>query len=133
MGEKNNGFEKSGVRTKFWNTDVWADFATDDIENGVTDPMYLSVPYLLVKSREYCLGILIDNPFPVFMYLGAKETVAQQQDAEGERDFYFGSTHGKPIIYFILGKTMDEVTCKLQRLCGTTPLPPLWALGSRKK
>ncbi|NOY09898.1 MAG: hypothetical protein GXP33_13775, partial [Spirochaetes bacterium] len=129
MGEKNNGFEKSGIKTKFWNTDVWADFAAGDIENGTTDPMYLSVPYLLMKSKGYCLGILIDNPFPVFMNLGSKETVARQQDAEGERDFYFGSTGGKPIIYFILGKTMDEITCKLQKLCGTTPLPPLWALG----
>ncbi len=129
MGEKNNGFEKSGIKTKFWNTDVWADFAADDIENGTTDPMYLSVPYILIKSNEHCLGILIDNPFPVFMNLGSKETVARQQDAEGERDFYFGSTGGKPVVYFILGKTMDEVTCKLQKLCGTTPLPPLWALG----
>src|SRR5258708_4845775 len=46
MGEKNFGrLELSGIRTKFWNTDVWSDFHVNQWLEDVTDPPYLSVPY----------------------------------------------------------------------------------------
>jgi len=34
MGEKNVGFERSALRTKFWNTDVWADFPMSQVRAG---------------------------------------------------------------------------------------------------
>ena len=130
MGEKNNGFEKSGLRTLFWNTDVMGDFSQREAFHGVTDPMYVSIPYLLAKLEGGWLGILVDNPFPVFMSTGAQERLAQERDdADQTGPFYLGSTNGSPVLYFIYGPTPDTVTTKLQRLCGTTPLPPLWALG----
>ncbi len=130
MGEKNNGFEKSGKRTLFWNTDVAGDFSPREVKEGVTDPMYASIPYLLVKLEEGWLGLLVNNPFPVFMNTGALEGLVQEPaESVLDRDFYVGSTDGAPELYLIYGATVDSVTCRLQKLCGTTPLPPLWALG----
>lgn len=131
MGEKNNGFEKSGKRTKFWNTDVWSDFSDDEGLYGVTDPMYISVPYLLVNSGSgYWIGILVHNPYPVFMDTGARQVIEGVKDSgNGDAYFYLGSTNGAPELYLIVGSTPAEVTRKLQRLVGTVPRPPLWALG----
>ena len=129
MGEKNNGFEKSGIKTKFWNTDVWSDFPVSEVMYNHTDPMYLSLPYLLVKKGKYWFGILVDNPYPVFMATGAEEMIAKQNQSDTTRDFYIGSTDGKPHLYFITGDTPGDITGKLQRLCGITERPPLWSLG----
>ena len=37
--------------------------------------------------------------------------------------------HGVPALYMIAGNSAQSVTERLQRLVGTTPLPPVWALG----
>ena len=132
MGEKNIGFERSGKRTKFWNTDVWADFAQDSIVNGVTDPMYVAVPYLVIKQENTYVGILINNPYAVFMSTDPEVRIANQQKAETTSNFYFGAPDGVPQVYFLIGPTLDEITRKLQVLCGPTPLPPLWALGHQQ-
>lgn len=129
QGEKNNGFEKSKTTTKFWNTDVWADFAMDDIINGVTDPMYVAIPYVLMKKGNHWIGILINNPFASFMAFGAEVHIANQQKANNEPDFYIGSNNGAPSIYIICGKSAAEVTRTYQTLVGKTDRPPLWALG----
>ncbi len=130
MGEKSGRLEKSGTRTLFWNTDVAADFPVHEVTQASVDPMYVSLPYLLLRVPAGYVGILVDNPFPVFMNTGATEAIAPELHAEPEAsDFFIGSSDGMPVLYLIYGQTADEVTCKLQRLCGTTPLPPLWALG----
>jgi alpha-glucosidase len=127
MGEKNIPFERSGARTKFWNTDVWADFAWDAIVNGETDPMYVSTPYLVIKKGNEYIGVLVNNNDAVFM---ATPSDIQPSDfEEAKSDFYVGSPSGKPEIYVIVGLSLSEVTSKLQRLVGVTPLPPLWSLG----
>jgi len=110
MGEKGNGFEKSGIKTKFWNTDVWADFPVSEVVRHQTDPMYLSVPYLLVKNGSSWFGILVDNPYPVFMATGAEETIAKQNSSDTTKVFCLGSTDGKPHLYFITGENPAEIT-----------------------
>ena len=67
MGEKWGPLEKSGIRTKFWNTDVWADFPHASITEARVDPPYASVPYLIVARAGVYVGILVDDPYPVFM------------------------------------------------------------------
>lgn len=131
LGEKNTGFEKSGQITKFYNTDAFFDFGFAQAEQGVTDPMYASIPYVLVETPGACAGILVNNPYPVFMNLGADENIANLMDAaEAEpRAVSVGAYDGTPEIYFLIGADAREVTRKLQRLTGLTPLPPLWALG----
>lgn len=129
QGEKNNGFEKTGTFTKFWNTDVWGDFTPEQYKNGVTDPMYVAVPYLLVKRGNTYAGILVNDPYPVFMTLHAKLDWL----ADGEKSgIVIGASDGVPDVYFIPGPSLDDVTTTLQKLVGTTPRPPLWAVGHQQ-
>lgn len=132
MGEKSIGFELSNKHTKFWNTDVWADFDGNVFVNGSPDPMYLSVPYMVIKRGNRYVGVLINNPFAVFMSTNPRVRIAEQaQAAGGENDsrLFIGAPDGKPDVYFIVGPTLAELTRKMQRLVGVTPLPPLWSLG----
>jgi alpha-glucosidase len=131
LGEKNTGMEKSGHICNFWNTDAFLDFGLTRSEVEATDPLYASVPYVLIEQETGCVGILLNNPYPSFMNLGAKENIANLLDAsEAEPQcISIGAYDGTPELYFILGTSVKEVTRKLQRLTGITALPPLWSLG----
>lgn len=135
LGEKSFGFEHSGRHTKFWNTDVWADFASDTYTNGSPDPMYLSIPYLIVKRGNDYVGILVNNPYAVFMSMNPKVRIAGQADAADDSEdarLFIGAPDGKPEVFFIVGPSLPELTRKLQRLVGKTPLPPIWSLGHQQ-
>ncbi|MFN3167387.1 MAG: TIM-barrel domain-containing protein [Phycisphaeraceae bacterium] len=133
MGEKSLGFELSNKHTKFWNTDVWADFDGNVFVHGSPDPMYLSVPYMVIKQGNRYAGVLVNNPDAVFMSTNPRVRIAEQADAdeatESDTRFFIGSPDGRPEVYFIVGPTLADLTRKLQRLVGVTPLPPIWALG----
>jgi alpha-glucosidase len=95
--------------------------------------MYVSVPYLIIKQDNLYAGILINNPFAVFMSTPPEAPGASKERANHARpNYYIGSPDGVPEIYFLAGPTFAELTSKLQRLVGTTPLPPLWALGHQQ-
>ena len=132
MGEKNIGFELSQKRTQFWNTDVFADFAWDSIENGSTDPMYASFPVLIMKTAEKWLGILIDNPYAVFMNTGANEGIFQPGAGPFIPELFFGSRDGQPDVWFVLADRPDQLIQRMQTLQGRTPVPPVWALGHQQ-
>jgi len=132
LGEKYGALEKTGVRTRFWNTDVFSDFPKAAVYQTRVDPLYVSIPYLLVVRPGFAVGILVNNPFAVYMNIAAVEGVAQEAEGRRNRRFTLGAPDGRPSVYFIVGETPAEVTRKLQRLCGTTPLPPLWALGHQQ-
>lgn len=131
LGEKNDRLEKTGGIYKFWNTDTIGDFGTTRVSREPTDPMYVSIPYVLITQEAGCVGILINNPHATFMNLGAKENIANLLDAKDneQQTIHLGAYDGTPDIYFIVGDSPRAVTRKLQRLCGRTPLPPLWSLG----
>ncbi|MCZ7590693.1 MAG: hypothetical protein M5U15_00445 [Kiritimatiellae bacterium] len=71
MGEKLLGLELSGKQSKFWNTDVFADFHWQEISNDRPDPYYASFPYLIVKRENRWIGLLLDNPHAAFISTGA--------------------------------------------------------------
>jgi alpha-glucosidase len=50
LGEKNLGFDRSGRRTIFWNTDAFADFHWGAIGKAEYDPAYASIPVLIVRK-----------------------------------------------------------------------------------
>lgn len=145
MGEKWSGFEHSGKTTKFWNTDVWGDFNSSSFVHGkpAPDPVYLSIPYLIIKRGDTYLGLLLDNPRAAFISTGFKVSIANQMEVnptggktgkaavEGAPHgfIHIGSEEGQPNLYLIYGPSLPELTRKLQKLMGTTPLPPAWALG----
>lgn len=146
MGEKWTGLEHSQKTTKFWNTDVWADFHRESFTNGrpAPDPVYVSIPYLILKRGTTWIGLLLDNPEATFISTGPKTSIAQQmelQQSETElqsivkdgrpRDglFRLGAESGQPGLFVLAGSSLPELTRKLQKLVGTTPRPPAWALG----
>ncbi len=129
QGEKVTGLEKSGKRTKFWNADVWADHAMHTIEHGQADPQYAAIPYLLVRQGQQWVGILVDHPGAVFMDTGSNWFFFGKDDQNAPPSFWLGADQGVPAFYLIAGDSVASVTQRLQRLVGTTPLPPLWSLG----
>jgi alpha-glucosidase len=129
MGEKNNGFEKSGQYSQFFNTDIFNDFHPEDIRNGITDPMYISIPYLLIYAKGYWIGILLDNAKPAFFNTGSNLDLAPDFVPSSDSYFYFGST-GAPVRFAIsCSKKLQTVSRSIQHLMGTTARPPLWSLG----
>jgi alpha-glucosidase len=130
LGEHNKGLEKSGQRVKFWNTDLWGDFSLHEIRHAHPNPMYVSIPWLLVKQGNDYLGILVNHPGAVFMDLASSFIwSADNPDDRNRGSFYIGAPDGEPDVYVIVGPSLPELTRKLQQLVGRTPLPPLWALG----
>ncbi len=118
MGEKGVGFERSGLRTKFWNTDVWADFPMSQVRHGATDPMYANVPWVIIKQVNCYVGLLLNNPGAAFL----RTPPARAQAAD--RRLWFGAPDGQPELFIIVGPSLPELTEKLQRLVGVTPRPP---------
>ena len=131
MGEKLRGLELSGVRTRFWNTDAFADFDWGAIENARVDPYYASIPYLIVRTSAGWAGLLLNTPYPAFMSTAADVAIEGFQAAESGagKMLLLGAEGGGLDLFVIAAPTLAELTCRFQRLAGVTPLPPLWALG----
>ena len=131
MGEKLKGLELSGVRTKFWNTDSFADFDWGAIENARVDPYYASIPYLIVRTGAGWAGLLMNTAYPAFMSTAADVAIEGFQAAESSagKMALLGAEGGPLDLFVAAAPTLAELTRRFQRLAGTTPLPPLWALG----
>lgn len=131
MGEKLFGrLELSGIRTRFWNTDVWSDFHWAQWGSHPSDPPYCSVPYLACKLGDAWVGVYVHNPGPAFMQTpGRDETRVFVEWQRTPRQLIVGSSEGEPNVWFLVDDTLRGLTAKFQRLLGTTPLPPLWSLG----
>jgi alpha-glucosidase len=132
MGEKWTGFEHSKKITKFWNTDVFADFTKPSYTEGkpASDPVYLSIPYLVIKRGNTYVGLLLDNPHATFIATGLNISIANQMNLPTKESIILlGSERGQPNLYLIYGPSLRELTQKMQQLMGTTPLPPAWSLG----
>jgi len=131
MGEKTFGrVELSGLRTRFWNTDVWGDFDPGQWGDRPTDPPYASVPYVVIRQGDEYVGLLLHTSYPAFF-----ETPGNDESrvfVEWQRTAPFlvlGADGGEPNLWVVYGPTLQEVTQKLQKLLGTVPTPPLWSLG----
>lgn len=131
MGEKSFGkLELSGVRTKFWNTDVWSDFPPAQYEDYPADPSYLSVPYLIANIGEQFVGLLLHNPYPTFIETpGADESAPFTEMQRRAKSVILGSEGGEPNLWVLQAQSLRDLTRKLQQLVGVVPLPPIWALG----
>ena len=129
LGEKSGAFEKSGTRTQMWNVDAWGAHGMDACRSGTPDPLYANIPYLLLRSKDEALGILVNNPADVFFSLNPDMRLHPSQDPVKGSSFYFGARSGAADVYFITGKDTASVIRKSGLLSGTFPRPPLWSLG----
>jgi alpha-glucosidase len=109
LGEKARDFERSGQRFELRNRDPFT-------YGRGTDPLYFSVPFLLVCGKGYSYGMFVETTSDCTLDLRGGEVLVS---GEGEGVAY----------YFIYGPTPAEVLRKYTMLVGRAPLPPLWALG----
>ncbi|MBR9980179.1 MAG: hypothetical protein KFF50_04045, partial [Desulfatitalea sp.] len=131
LGEKHVAFQRPRRAYQFRNSDVWADHPLSRVAEGDYDPDYLSVPYLIIKQRDTYIGLLVDAAYPAQITLGA--TAGEAMPPGPRRDappaIILGASGGRPSLYILYGPSLAALTRRFQRLVGTTPLPPLWALG----
>lgn len=128
LGEKTFGrLEVGGVRTKFWNVDAWADFHWAQWGEHPSDPYYAGVPYVIVRVGKEYVGLLLETPHAPFIETGAGTTIPTEY--EEPRNLLIGAEGGLPSLWILYGPTLRQLTRKLAKLVGTTPLPPVWALG----
>jgi alpha-glucosidase len=117
LGEKNGRLDKrgwalGGAAVAMWNSDTFAYDAS-------TDPLYASIPFLMVMRNGRAHGLFLDNTFRTFFDVGK-----ESQDL-----LSFGSEDGDLDYYFIDGPDPKAVIERYTALTGHMPLPPRWALG----
>ncbi|MCS6917976.1 MAG: glycoside hydrolase family 31 protein [Chitinophagales bacterium] len=112
LGDKPMSLNLAGKRLRQWNTDAY------HYERN-TDPLYKSIPFYIGLWNGRAYGVFFDNTFQTFFDFGYEDpgTVS------------FWSEGGEMNYYFINGPHIIEVIRRYAELTGTTPLPPLWALG----
>jgi alpha-glucosidase len=131
LGQKFFGeIEVSGYRTKFWNTDVWSDFHFKQWLDGPSDPPYFSTPYLIARVSDEWVGFLLHNTYPCFFEIpGTDESRVFVEWQRTSNRLIMGSEGGEPHLWILYAHSLRDLTRKLQKLVGATPLPPLWSLG----
>jgi alpha-glucosidase len=117
LGEKagrldKRGWSLGGTAVAMWNSDTYAYDAS-------TDPLYASIPFLMVLRAGRAHGLLLDNSFRSFFDVGK----------ESQSLLSFGAEDGELDYYFIDGPDPKTVLERYSALTGRMPLPPRWALG----
>lgn len=115
LGEKALPLDKRRCRVTMWNTDAFG-------YRAGTDPLYMSIPFVIVLRRGLAYGVFFDNPYRSVFDLGATSEEWWSFEAEG----------GQIDFYVIYGPSVREVVERYTQLTGRAPLPPLWALGHQQ-
>ncbi len=130
LGEKNGSLEHSGRQTTFWNTDVMGDFPGEWITEGLPDPLYISIPYVLIRcDKTRWIGVFSDNMYRSHMSLGANPHIELIEHRDVPAQFFIAAEDGTPRLHFIAGDSPSQVTRSVYRLLGRHERPPLWSLG----
>jgi alpha-glucosidase len=133
MGGKNLGFELSGKRTIFWNTDLFAEFEWSAVEESRADPLYSSFPVLIGRAGpSLWWAIVMDAPWPAFINIGAVEGIFAAGSTPFDRYLYMGAQGGSPDLWIMADREPANLVRKIQSLQGRMNLPPLWALGKHQ-
>ena len=112
LGEKTGPLDRKGNYYTNWNTDKFAYQSGDD-------PLYASIPFYIGLHNNVQYGIFFDNSYKSNFNFGAGN----------DRFSYFSAEGGEMNYFFIAGNTVADIVKNYSKLCGTTPLPPKWALG----
>ncbi|HAE21332.1 MAG TPA: hypothetical protein DCG47_03280 [Spirochaetaceae bacterium] len=138
LGGKNLGFELSGKRTIFWNSDLFAEFDWAEIAESRADPLYASFPVLIGRKARgdgeppLWWAVVMDAPWPGFVNLGAGEGIFAAGSTPFRRWLYLGARGGAPDLWFFAERDPLPLLRSLQSLQGRMPAPPLWALGHQQ-
>jgi len=128
LGEKVLGkFEYGRILTRFWNADVVGDHPQPVWWDQPTDPYYVSIPYLIIRQGDRYVGLLLENVSCPSIDTGVDASFFGNLDEN--RRIVLAAEDGVASLWILDGPSLPELTCKLQRLVGVAPRPPLWALG----
>jgi alpha-glucosidase len=112
LGDKPGPLDRREQSFTLWNTDAYG-------FQESTDPLYKSIPYFMAFRAGHALGVFLDNTWRSSFDFGK----------ELPRTYSFGAVNGPLDYYVFYGPTPKQVVETYAWLTGTTPLPPMWALG----
>ena len=112
LGDKPGPLDRRGQAFTMWNTDAYG-------FQESTDPIYKTIPYFMAFGSGHAIGVFLDNTWRSSFDFGK-----QSPDT-----YSFGSVSGPLDYYVFYGPTPKQVVETYAWLTGTTPLPPIWALG----
>jgi alpha-glucosidase len=112
LGDKTGPIDRRNEAFSLWNTDAYR-------FQEATDPLYKSIPFVLIDRAGLASGIFLDNTWRTSFDFGKEKP-----------DIYsFGAVNG-PLNYYILyGPSPQQVVEAYAWLTGKPPLPPLWSFG----
>ena len=112
LGDKPGPLDRRNEAFTNWNTDAFG-------WQESTDPIYKSIPFVITFRKGIAAGLFLDN------------TWRSSFDFNKElRDGYSFGSEGGPLDYYILyGPAPKDVLREWAWMTGTTPMPPMWALG----
>ena len=112
LGDKPGPLDRRNEAFTDWNTDAFG-------WQQSTDPIYKSIPWFITFRKGICAGVFLDNTFR-----SSFDFNKEYRDA-----YSFGSEGGPLDFYIVYGPEPKQVLEKWAWLVGTTPMPPMWALG----
>jgi len=112
------GMSRDGQYIVNWNTDTFA------YRIG-TDPVYQSIPFFYSLYDGKIYGLYFNNTHRTWFDMGKTSPERYSFGADGGELDYFVFTGGKE-------RRPKSVLQDYSHLTGTTPLPPIWALGNHQ-
>lgn len=112
LGEKTLGLDLRHTYSQMWNTDAFG-------YGPGEDPLYQSQPFLIGLKNGLAFGLFLDNSYRSHFDLGEEFEDRYRIQTEG----------GELDLYIIAGPKISDVVRRYAFLTGTSPMPPLWALG----
>ena len=112
LGDKPGPLDRRNEAFTDWNTDAFG-------WQQSTDPIYKSIPWFITFRKGVCAGVFLDNTF----------RTSFEFNKEYRDSYSFGSEGGPLDFYIVYGPEPKQVLQSWAWLVGTTPLPPMWALG----
>ncbi|MFO8057847.1 MAG: glycoside hydrolase family 31 protein [bacterium] len=111
FGEKTGPLNKLGKKLTMWNTDM--------PYHKNYDPVYASIPFVLVLREGRAHGLFFDNPCRCRFDVGKAAAGTFNYTAEG----------GELDLYVMEGPSVKEVVERFTALTGRHPMPARWSLG----
>ncbi len=114
LGDKVKSYDRRGQRYTFWNTNAYGWVPES------SDPLYKSIPFLLLIDGGRAHGLFVDNPARASVDVGASDGGILLYEADRA-----------PVwdLYFFAGPDPKDVLTAYTGITGRMPLPPRWALG----
>jgi alpha-glucosidase len=112
LGDKAKGLDRRGQRFDLWNYDAFG-------WGGDTDPLYKSIPFLVLLREGRAHGLFVDNAARAHVDVGAADPGRLAWEVE----------RGAFDLTLFAGPDPRRVVAAYTALTGRMPLPPRWALG----